>query len=411
MSSGPLGRDLPVLVVGGGVSGCACAAVLAAAGRRVVLINGALDSVGMPGYGPEVVLGNGAEGLSLGQVFSPLPQAFSQAWLVDAREPDLAEAAQTLGGRGERNPGDRDARHDPNRACFTPEPPFVLIERRAVSVRVKWLLEGFPGLELRQGVVTGLKAEAPLEVQTSFGENIEGCALILAVGLSLGGLVHVGDQVLSGGRYGEVGAEALRECLVGLGQRLFDRSTPVGRRLTLLSNEAGGAPDKVRAGPALGPGGAAGPQRWLRLGLRPLAGGGSGRALQSSDRLLPGRTAVPSPYDLDGEPDWWLLAPGSDPEAPRGIFPDGAATGLWYMSPGLQAAPPSGYIEAQPEQRVTGSVFAPDSAARPGVRRVLPNVWAAGQVAGAQGYLESLAAGAQAASQVLTALGKAGSAH
>src|SRR5664279_2102511 len=43
--------DERVVVVGGGVSGSACAIGLAVAGRRVLVVSSSLDTLGMPGYG------------------------------------------------------------------------------------------------------------------------------------------------------------------------------------------------------------------------------------------------------------------------------------------------------------------------------------------------------------------------
>ena len=69
-----------VVVVGGGVSGCACAARLAATGVQVTVVSSALDVVGLPGYGPEVWAGSG--GLSeIVATLDLLPDGLRWAWL------------------------------------------------------------------------------------------------------------------------------------------------------------------------------------------------------------------------------------------------------------------------------------------------------------------------------------------
>ena len=53
-SSRGTGAPPTVIVVGAGVSGTACAAALAGFGTRVIIVNSALDVVGLPAYGPAV---------------------------------------------------------------------------------------------------------------------------------------------------------------------------------------------------------------------------------------------------------------------------------------------------------------------------------------------------------------------
>ncbi len=80
----PSSRQRRVLVVGGGVSGCACAAALAAAGIRVQVVSPALDAVGLPSYGPDLVPeGGGVEGIAA--ILESLPSPLREAWRAATR--------------------------------------------------------------------------------------------------------------------------------------------------------------------------------------------------------------------------------------------------------------------------------------------------------------------------------------
>lgn len=205
-----------VLVVGAGVSGCACAAVLAEQGVDVTLLNSALDRVNLPAYGSELVAG--AEGWAeIRETMAMLPMPLRQAWLSSAAVPEDGA-------------------------------PVVIIDRRAVSVETKRALERVPGLRFKQGLVTDLRLGGPrrgedpqgrgsqeeesalVTVGTVFGETFEADAVVLAVGLGLGGVVAVGDDSLHGGRYGETPADGLKDALEALGAKFRVVGLEVGAR-------------------------------------------------------------------------------------------------------------------------------------------------------------------------------------
>jgi hypothetical protein len=225
-----------VIVVGGGVSGCACAATLAERGARVLVISSALDVVGLPGYGPLLISPTGDWG-EIRNVLEALPSCLRTAWLDAAAAPESGEA-------------------------------FLVVDRRVVSIQTKRALEIMPGLGFRQGLVTGLRlvpvsygyedvsgndgggsvgcnvstqlsrddpgGEGPggiysaVEVETAFGEVFRASAVVLAPGLGLGGTMSVGDEVVLGGRYGEVPATKLLEALTELGVALHRTELRVG---------------------------------------------------------------------------------------------------------------------------------------------------------------------------------------
>lgn len=368
--------SLPVLVIGAGVAGCASAAVLADAGFEVVLVNSSLDVVGLPAYGPDLSL----PGNSLGELevlFASLPPAISQAWLLDA--------LVTAGAPG-----------------------LVLVDRRAVSLRTKWILEQQPNVRVRQALVTGIRVDRSgaeesggpvIEADTGLGETLAGRACVLAVGLALGGRTLVGAQVLPGGRYGEVAADLLRDSLLSLQVPLVTVERAVGRRLQLPTSLNVTSRSRTSLSAGLG-GWVAGMQV---LSLQPYGISGEGKP-----SLLTGHTEVPSPYEENSPLErQGLLMTDRDP-CVQGLFPDGWAAQQWYATPGFPERPLEqlGLREMQAEHRIEAEVLS--ELGQEGVVESLPGVWAAGQVAGARTYLESLSSGARAGRAVARWLQMAG---
>lgn len=198
-----------MIVVGGGVSGCACAAQLAVKGIAVTVISSALDVVGLPGYGPTVSVEAGGWS-ELKEVFQSLSEPIRCAWLNASLVPASGE-------------------------------PMLIVDRRAVSVETKRALERIPGLEFRQALVTDLRprTDGSVEVESAFGEVFSADAVVLAPGLALKGRVEVGEQVLPGGRYGEVPANDLAEVLARLGVELKESEIDVGFWCSQDSGEIG----------------------------------------------------------------------------------------------------------------------------------------------------------------------------
>ena len=116
-----------MIVVGAGVSGCACAAALASAGLHVTLMNSAMDSVGLPAYGPDLI-GSGEGWGGIEETMAALPLPLRGVWLEAAARPASGEA-------------------------------ILNIDRRKVSVETKRALERIPGLEFRQGLVTDARRQ------------------------------------------------------------------------------------------------------------------------------------------------------------------------------------------------------------------------------------------------------------
>lgn len=188
-----------VVVVGGGVSGTAAAAACAQAGKRALLLSSSLDVTGLPSYGPVV-------GAAVGVVrreLAALPASIRGSWgpelLCDERS------------------------------------GLVVMDPRNVSLRLKWALENMPGLDLRQATVVAVewkfgrgRVGGGIEVFGALKEVFRARACVLAPGLGLRGSIRMGEQELSGGRYGEVPADELCDQLEVAGVALTQRSLLVG---------------------------------------------------------------------------------------------------------------------------------------------------------------------------------------
>lgn len=381
------------IVVGAGVSGCASALALAEEGVRVVLVNSGLDSVGLPGYGPVLDYGQrggdqgrhhlGSSGAGLVEVLREAAAALASAWLAHAWAP--------AGGL-----------------------PLALVDRRAVSLAVKWRVENEDLIELRQGIVVAVEGRegagvesgsraAVVAVRTAFGECIVGDAVVVAVGLALGGRVTVGDQKLAGGRLGEVAADALLEDLRLKGAVFEEARIAVGMRLSAcgrLDAAHPGGPHRVGLLDQ-------GAQGLRRLEFAPVTAG-----LDDHERWAPevheGFVAPPSPYDCSRSSMAALAREGGTPNSLREeylvLVPDGVASGEWYVPPAVGQDLSFEHIlgsevgVSRPAHEITGFV------ASEGEGRLLPDVWIAGQAAGARDYLESLAGGWRIGHQVAACL-------
>jgi hypothetical protein len=250
------GRGATVIVVGAGVSGCACAATLAAAGIRVLVLSKALDTVGLPAYGPDLVSlpgGLGRVWAVLSSLPTPLREVWSGAaaiarrtWQESAAEDHAAALAVSSEPMPQSVKGDTSVGDD----------GFVNVDRRVLSIETKRLLETMPGLQFRQGLVDDLRTVGGgacdqgqrVAVETVFGEVFEADAVVLAVGLSMGGEVILGEDRLPGGRYGEMPSDGLLQAMRRLGAE-FDRvELEVGGRFPRSDQAFAREPEEGRGG-------------------------------------------------------------------------------------------------------------------------------------------------------------------
>jgi tRNA uridine 5-carboxymethylaminomethyl modification enzyme len=107
--------------------------------------------------------------------------------------------------------------------------PRAQCDKKAYQFRLKSLLERTPGLDLKQGNVTGLlkAGDAVAGVETNLGVAFTGKAVIVTTGTFLRGLLHVGMRNQPGGRMGDA-ISSFSDCLRELGFEIgrFKTGTP-----------------------------------------------------------------------------------------------------------------------------------------------------------------------------------------
>jgi hypothetical protein len=385
-SSATVGQDVggrgsraaaQVLVVGAGVSGCACAATIATLGIGVTVVGMALDSVGLPRFGPVVDEGPGCVERVSGALRA-VPTVLADVWLDACLVPE---------GRGD---------------C-------VAVDRRRVSVETKRALEGVPGLRFRQGLVVGLRSGGRLVVETAFGEALEADVVVLATGLSLGGRVTVGAQDSVGGGYGETPSEGLRQALQALGAewRGVAQSVPARRGAWSGGVAEGADADLLECGgEATGDGfrwcGPTGLRELVRRGADAVEGAGeNGNAGSPRTEWAVGNP--PSPYfgDVcDGAPFVYRVSEEEEDGAPWWpAVPDGLATNEVATPEGGERGVRWSWVGnvTRPAQVVQGLTIANVDPMGRWIPRDGESVrlYVAGRARGATGYVESLTSGIQ----------------
>jgi len=258
-----------------------------------------------------------------------------------------------------------------------------------------------------------------VEVETAFGEVFSGEAVVVAVGLGFGGQVGVGEDVMSGGRYGEVAADGLYSSLRRQGVVFRRAEIPVGRRIPgsrvgSVQKAAEFSEDSEIAGT-------------IPVGVLLESSSGSGvrdarLALTAAREALLGIAQGTGPLDGMARKEW----PTGNPLVPHRVdglrlgsavmpsqlsdlrsetgreprvSPDGASTAELYLMLGEEVNATDDIPASRLEHVITADIVAhlDDRGRMP----ELPGVWVAGQVAGAVGYLESLRSGIEVASAVL----------
>jgi tRNA uridine 5-carboxymethylaminomethyl modification enzyme len=199
-------KEYDVIVVGGGHAGCEAALAAARMGCATLLLTINADAIGLMSCNPAI--GGPAKG-------------------------HLVREIDALGGEMARN---IDATGIQFRQLNTSKGPAVRSSRaqadkQSYRLRLKKVLEGTPGLDVKQAIVDGIVAEggAAAGVDTDIGVRYRGKTVILSTGTFLKGLVHVGLVNFPAGRAGDFAAMRLSDSLRSLGfsvGRLKTGTTP-----------------------------------------------------------------------------------------------------------------------------------------------------------------------------------------
>lgn len=107
--------------------------------------------------------------------------------------------------------------------------PRAQCDKKAYQFRMKALLEDQPGLDLKQGNVTGLRVEdgRVTAVETNLGVRFSTKSVVVTTGTFMRGLLHVGLRNQTGGRMGDT-VSTFSDCLRELGFEVgrFKTGTP-----------------------------------------------------------------------------------------------------------------------------------------------------------------------------------------
>src|SRR5438034_277107 len=198
--------DYDVIVVGAGHAGTEASVMAARLGAKVLLLTSNLDTIGQMSCNPAI------GGIAKGTVVREIDALGG----IMGRATDRATIQFRMLNRS-KGPAVWAPRAQCDRTLF----------RRAV----RELLEGFPGIELTQGMVTRLILDGPrvAGVATADGRNFRARAVVLTAGTFLRGRIHLGtDTQIPAGRAGDQPAVDIAQHIdtLGLTTARFKTGTP-----------------------------------------------------------------------------------------------------------------------------------------------------------------------------------------
>lgn len=198
-----------VVVVGGGHAGCEAAAAAARCGARTLLLTHRLDTIGEMSCNPAI------GGIGKGHLVREIDALDG----LIARAADMAAIHVKLLNRS-KGPAVRG--------------PRVQADRKLYRAAMQRLLAETPGLTIRSEAVENLEIDAKGGVAaaiTAKGERIPCGALIITTGTFLRGEIHLGEQRIPAGRFGDAPAVGLALAFERLGLPLARLKTGTPPRI------------------------------------------------------------------------------------------------------------------------------------------------------------------------------------
>src|SRR6266853_144182 len=198
--------DYDVIVVGAGHAGSEASVMAARLGAKTLLLTSNLDTIGVMSCNPAI--GGIAKGT--------LVREIDALGGIMGRAADRATIQFRMLNRS-KGPA----------VCA----PRAQCDRTLYRRAVRSLLEGFPGIELTQGMVTGLLTDGPRVsgVVMADGRSLRARAVVLTAGTFLRGRIHLGtDTQIPAGRAGDQPAVVIAQHIESLGLTVsrFKTGTP-----------------------------------------------------------------------------------------------------------------------------------------------------------------------------------------
>src|SRR6266705_3521279 len=198
--------DYDVIVVGAGHAGTEASVMAARLGAKVLLLTSNLDTIGQMSCNPAI------GGIAKGTVVREIDALGG----IMGRATDRATIQFRMLNRS-KGP-----------AVWAPR---AQCDRTLYRRTVRELLEGFPGIELTQGMVTRLILDGPrvAGVATADGRTFRARAVVLTAGTFLRGRIHLGtDTQIPAGRAGDQPSVELAQVIATLGVTVsrFKTGTP-----------------------------------------------------------------------------------------------------------------------------------------------------------------------------------------
>lgn len=201
-------KQYDVIVVGGGHAGVEASLAAARMGCQTLLITTNVDTIGQMSCNPAI--GGSAKG-------------------------HLVKEIDALGGEMGRN---TDLTGLQFRVLNRSRGPAVWATRvqcdkKAYQLRLKWVCESQPNLDVRQGQTISVESNAQnaIGITTATGVRYLSRTIIITTGTFLHGLMHIGQNKQHGGRSGEAPSVGLSESLRSLGIELQRLKTGTPPRL------------------------------------------------------------------------------------------------------------------------------------------------------------------------------------